>query len=315
MKKQKILKFIIFCGLLFFYGAQCVLAEADLGKFRPEISVDIGGFNSKSFGDPSTTSCPAGVDATTCYKIEWLSQYIVSIYKYIVGIAAILASIMIMIGGFIWLTSAGNPSRITQAKEFIVGALTGLFLALFSYLILFTINPQLVQNNPLVVQGVTPLQNFCCKQDDGSFAYESTQENKCSNGSGAVSIDFCKTQDQLCQEKGGSYIRVGATKDQKTLNDFCSRTCAEMKSTMSKIENDTNYKVPNGLAGCCYCEVKNDIGCCYAPPAPIYYVTGQMGPQWVCLTRNGCFTSGRANVKFKEITGECKVETCKNLTY
>lgn len=122
----------------------------DTSKYTPEINVEIGSTLIKF--DP--IDCTTGEEC----RVPWLGQYIGVLYKYFVGIAAILAAIMILIGGFIWLTSAGNPSRVTQAKEFIVGALTGLFLTLFSYLILYTINPNLVTFEPLVIKRVVPVK-------------------------------------------------------------------------------------------------------------------------------------------------------------
>ncbi len=71
-------------------------------------------------------------------------EYIAALYKFFVGIAGIIAVLMIAIGGFIWLFSGGSPDKINAAKETIFGAIMGLMLALGSYVILYTINPQLV---------------------------------------------------------------------------------------------------------------------------------------------------------------------------
>jgi lipoprotein-anchoring transpeptidase ErfK/SrfK len=58
----------------------------------------------------------------------------------IVGIAALAA---IVIGGFLYLSSAGSETRKTSGKEWMWGAVIGLALMLCSYLILYTINPQI----------------------------------------------------------------------------------------------------------------------------------------------------------------------------
>ena len=52
---------------------------------------------------------------------------------------------MKVVGGFQYVTSAGDSGRIAKAKKRIVDALTGLLLALGSYTILYTINPDLVR--------------------------------------------------------------------------------------------------------------------------------------------------------------------------
>ncbi len=77
-------------------------------------------------------------------EITWIGDYISAIFSYGVGLAAVLAVIMIMVGGFLWLTSGGSPDRVGKAKEFISSALLGLVLALLSFVILYTVNPRLV---------------------------------------------------------------------------------------------------------------------------------------------------------------------------
>ncbi len=74
-----------------------------------------------------------------------LGDYIKKIYLYLIGIGALVATILIIKGGFEWTTSAGNPTRVTSAKSSITGALLGLFLLLGSYTLLYTINPDLLR--------------------------------------------------------------------------------------------------------------------------------------------------------------------------
>jgi len=76
--------------------------------------------------------------------VSWLAEYIAAIYRYLVGAATILAIVMIMYGGFRWITAAGDAGKIGDAKKTIIGATVGLALALGSYAILNLINPDLV---------------------------------------------------------------------------------------------------------------------------------------------------------------------------
>ncbi|MFA6534618.1 MAG: pilin, partial [Patescibacteria group bacterium] len=85
------------------------------------------------------------------YEIPWIAEAISSLYKFGVSAAAILAVIMIIVGGFIWLTSAGNQTQITEAKGYIFGAAIGLLIALGSYVLLYTINPELVRLKPIKI--------------------------------------------------------------------------------------------------------------------------------------------------------------------
>ncbi|MEK7097259.1 MAG: hypothetical protein AAB906_00215, partial [Patescibacteria group bacterium] len=74
-----------------------------------------------------------------------------------------------MIGGFIWLTAGGNQSRIGEAKSWIGASLTGLIIALSSYLILYQINPELTKFAPLKVAWVKPAEEETTKLEDWEF--------------------------------------------------------------------------------------------------------------------------------------------------
>ena len=71
---------------------------------------------------------------------------------YALGIAVFIA---ILYAGFLWMTSAANPGNIASAKRYITNAIIGAVLLLSSYIILYTINPDLVGgtfNLPGIVQ-------------------------------------------------------------------------------------------------------------------------------------------------------------------
>ena len=72
-----------------------------------------------------------------------LNQLIAWFYYFIITISGIAAFGMIVWGGFIWLTSVGSPAKISDARDKISSAVTGLVLILASYLILQVVNPDL----------------------------------------------------------------------------------------------------------------------------------------------------------------------------
>ncbi|PIT86137.1 MAG: hypothetical protein COU33_04835, partial [Candidatus Magasanikbacteria bacterium CG10_big_fil_rev_8_21_14_0_10_43_6] len=73
-----------------------------------------------------------------------IGEFIQFIYQYGIMVASIVSVIVIIVGGLQWTMSGGNTSTIETAKKRIGGAIVGLILALLSYTILNTINPQLV---------------------------------------------------------------------------------------------------------------------------------------------------------------------------
>lgn len=77
--------------------------------------------------------------------IPWIGEYFAAAYQYMVGVAVILGIILIMVGGLQWSASAGNAEKVGAAKKRITSAVMGVTLALGSYLILYTVNPALVE--------------------------------------------------------------------------------------------------------------------------------------------------------------------------
>ena len=71
------------------------------------------------------------------------ASYFNAMIKVIIGISAVLAMIMIVAGGIEYMTS-GSASGSEEGKKRIMGAITGLIIALGSYAILNTINSQLL---------------------------------------------------------------------------------------------------------------------------------------------------------------------------
>lgn len=163
-KKIKILS-LSFCALFFLTLGAGVFAEttptnkpdvgSDLPKFSnpfgsPKLSVSIPGF--KGFREIfcETTSDGKGQN---CY-VPWLADYIKALYVYGIGSLMILAVIVMMIGGVVWLTAGGNEQRIADAKQWINGSLLGVLIAVSSYLILNIINPALTELSPIKLASV-----------------------------------------------------------------------------------------------------------------------------------------------------------------
>ncbi len=70
---------------------------------------------------------------------ESLEKYIQDLYGMFMVIASLGAVIMIIWGGYMYTTSAGQAAVISKAKEIIIGAITGLLLLMAAGLIISTI--------------------------------------------------------------------------------------------------------------------------------------------------------------------------------
>jgi TRAP-type C4-dicarboxylate transport system permease small subunit len=84
--------------------------------------------------------------------IDALSQY----YNIAIGLAIILAVIMVIVGGYQLVLSAGNPTVIEKGKKRIQNALFGLGLAVASFVFLNFLNPAIFHQTGCVVTSRTP---------------------------------------------------------------------------------------------------------------------------------------------------------------
>lgn len=89
------------------------------------------------------------------YTTRPIAEYIEVIYKYAIGIVGIVAAVVLMIGGVIWLTAGGNTTKVGEAKAWIGASLTGLVLVLTSYMILSQINPNLTEFKPTPIMQIS----------------------------------------------------------------------------------------------------------------------------------------------------------------
>jgi len=66
---------------------------------------------------------------------------VMKIVRYFLGFLGIIALIIIIYGGFVWMTSAGNPEKVTLAKRILTSAVIGLVIILSAFMIVsFIIN-------------------------------------------------------------------------------------------------------------------------------------------------------------------------------
>lgn len=114
-------------------------------------------------------------------SIPWIAQYIIAIYQYLIIIGSVIAVVVMMIGGIMYLTAGGLPDNVKRANGLMMAAISGLVVLLCSYFMLKIINPSLTQlpaieisSVPEVVleddappdappsQPATPLPGFSC---------------------------------------------------------------------------------------------------------------------------------------------------------
>ena len=90
-------------------------------------------------------------------------QYLKDVINFGFAVIGILALFMLIIGAYQYLMAAGNIGKVDSAKETIGSALLGLILGLCAYIILYKINPDLVNMRAITqisgggIAGQTPV--------------------------------------------------------------------------------------------------------------------------------------------------------------
>jgi len=64
-----------------------------------------------------------------------LKTTVINVIEWVLGILALVAVVMIIFGGFTWLTAAGSEEKIEKAKKVIGSAVVGLIIVLLAWAI------------------------------------------------------------------------------------------------------------------------------------------------------------------------------------
>lgn len=138
LKNKKIITIIIFFGLSFAFW----------GSF---VNISFSQENTKTWDKytplaplPGTTegNCVTDKDGKVSGCTTDIQTYIPGVFNLAIGIAGVLAVLMIIIGGVQYITTDAIQGK-SDGKERIQNALWGLVLVLVSWILLYTINPKL----------------------------------------------------------------------------------------------------------------------------------------------------------------------------
>lgn len=140
-------------------GANFALAQAADINLVPQVSIPGSDFQ-------------AGQNILVKNDTSLVCDYIIVIYKYGIAVIGVLAVLAVAIGGVIWIMSAGNSGVIAQGKEWIISGILGLVLALGSFMLLATINKDLVSCKITTLPSITKLNDTQQTQKDSGTVYD-----------------------------------------------------------------------------------------------------------------------------------------------
>jgi len=88
-------------------------------------------------GDSLKNATPELIQVGSVYDI------IGNIIEVLLGFVGVLFLVMIIYGGFTWMTAGGDTNKISKAKDTIIKATIGIVIIMSSYAIVYTIIKQL----------------------------------------------------------------------------------------------------------------------------------------------------------------------------
>ena len=110
-----------------------------------------------AFNYPMLGSFPGFFDAGQVMNTSTSNDFpalILAIYKFAIWTVGIAGLFMLVIGGFMYMASAGNTSTASNARGIINDAIIGIVAVLSAYLIIYVINPDLT----VMKIGFTPVE-------------------------------------------------------------------------------------------------------------------------------------------------------------
>ncbi len=170
-----------------------------------------------------------------------LPGYITAVYNVALAVVVLSAVLMVSIGGFMYLTSAGNTATMGTAKGIIFDAIIGLVLALSAWVLLNTINSDLTNvsmNGLSATPGETltvpatptgPAPTPGSGSGCGGYAVSGINSNQCNDASQALS-DLLK-----CMYDKNPNTKVNSISDSagfaRCKNQWSSNICAHAKTS------------------------------------------------------------------------------------
>ncbi len=76
-----------------------------------------------------------------------ITEFIMNIINIALTVAGLIAVLFLIIGGFRYITSAGNEETAESAKKIIINAIIGIVIIILSFVIVRVISEALVNNN------------------------------------------------------------------------------------------------------------------------------------------------------------------------
>lgn len=234
---------IVLSCLFSFADISLAQSKKDLGtslEFTPQITIP-----GSEFIKGASTSVGQLDEETGKMESDLLARYIIAVFNYALAIVAILATIVLMGAGIVWLTSGGDSGKVSKAKQLIAGSITGMIILACSWIILNTINPELTKLQVISMKVTEPVvlgYLNCCDPGNGLIKIPYKEENGkkiITEGENTGEEAICPIKSPECSN-GNVCIKYGKT---ELFSCSPNRVCCECSfNSWENLQTQTIYK-------------------------------------------------------------------------
>lgn len=184
-----------------------------------------------------------------------LAEYIAYIYRYSMIVAGALCVLLLIIAGIEWTMSGGDGSRIDEAKNRISNAITGLILMATSYVVLYTIDPNLTTLKPpevYMVRGVGAFDPWCSAIANDNMALGEAR-NMSQPNTQPTPFETADFSARPGTARCGFEYHISASAGQMCKGAFCERgTDGEIQTCGQKTSTSTPECITGNIVGRIY---------------------------------------------------------------
>ena len=230
MKNFKKIGALLFLSSYLIICSPALAADSNSVQFTPQISIPGTEFQ-------QDVGTPVGKTVGNVITSDLIGRYVAAFYKWGLSIVGVLAVLMLMAGGLIWLTSGGDSGKIGQAKKMIGGSLLGSLLLVGAYFFLNTINPDLTKLPAIELTAIQKIENGCCDvaKDDGTSKI--TSSDNCSKG---FSVNKVLDNKNKCVELACCIVTNYAAKKTTSCLSISAESCKDYITSVSKTGSCSN---------------------------------------------------------------------------
>jgi hypothetical protein len=170
----------------------------------PNLNVPIPGFEKDGNTNNGFSLPTISADKVTI-SVNFIAEYVNAVYGWLLGAAALVAVVMMMIGGLQYVMARGKSKYIDAAKTRITNAITGMVLLLATFSIMNLVDPRLTSLDSI---GITDVKQILYMPPDGEDTNGITPVEAPAGDSTVSPIP--SSHHITSYERGGSFLNVDA---------------------------------------------------------------------------------------------------------